>query len=261
MNDQPIRFTDGASYERMMGIWSRAAGEIILSWLAPRPNLAWADLGCGNGAFTELIVDRCAPAHIRGIDPSPEQIAYARGRHTAGLAEFTEGDAMALPFPDKSVDIAVMALILFFVPVPAKGVAEMARVVRPGGSVAAYAWDLLGGGFPWEPVHEELRRMGTATRLAPQPEASRLDTMQELWTAAGLEAVETRPITVERAFASFEDFWETASLSATLRNVLPTLDVPTRDGLRDRLRAKLRPDGGKLVLTARANAVKGVMPK
>ena len=67
---------------------------------------------------------------------------------------------MALPFPDDRFDAATMALVIFFVPDPAKGVAEMARVVRPGGIAAAYAWDILGGGFPQEPLRIELRAMG-----------------------------------------------------------------------------------------------------
>ena len=50
----------------------------------------WVDVDCGNGAFTELLVDRCAPKRIVAIDPSPQQLAYARQRHTAGVAEFIE---------------------------------------------------------------------------------------------------------------------------------------------------------------------------
>jgi ubiquinone/menaquinone biosynthesis C-methylase UbiE len=58
---------------------------------------------------------------------------------------------MVLPFPDKMFDVATMALVIFFVPEPAKGVAEMVRVVLAGSMVAAYAWDILRGGFPLEP--------------------------------------------------------------------------------------------------------------
>jgi ubiquinone/menaquinone biosynthesis C-methylase UbiE len=260
MAEQQIRFTDGAGYERMMGIWSRLAGEVFLDWLSPRPGLVWADIGCGNGAFTELLVERCAPAKIHGFDPSPEQLAYARQRHTAGLATFIQGDAMALPLADASVDAATMALVIFFVPEPARGVAEMARVVRPGGTVSAYAWDLLGGGFPWEPVHAELRALGRPAPLAPQAEASRIENLQRLWEEAGLRSVETRAISVERVFPSFEDFWATAQLSATLRLVLPTLDPATLNDIRERVRARTRAEGGALALTARANAVKGVVP-
>ena len=78
MNDTTIRFDDGAAYERYMGVWSRYAGAEFLDWLAPKPGLRWIDVGCGNGAFTEMIVERCAPSAIQGIDPSEAQLAYAR---------------------------------------------------------------------------------------------------------------------------------------------------------------------------------------
>jgi len=145
MAGQQIRFDDGAAYERMMGTWSRLAGNIFLDWLAPRPGLRWIDIGCGSGAFTELLVERCAPTEVQGIDPSEAQLAFARARPAARLAQFRRGDATALPFPDGRFDGAVMALVIFFVPEPAKGVAEMVRVVRPGGTVATYAWDMVGG--------------------------------------------------------------------------------------------------------------------
>ena len=95
---------------------------------------------------------------------------------------------MALPFPDDTFDAAVMPLVIFFVPDPAKGVAEMARVVCPGGIVAAYAWDMLGGGFPYEALRAEMRAMGVDVPLPPSPDASRIDAMRDLWTGAGLDA-------------------------------------------------------------------------
>ena len=99
MAEQKIRFDDGAAYEQMMGIWSRFAGEIFLDWLAPPPGWRWIDVGCGSGAFTELLVERCAPGEVLGIDPSEGQLAFARARPASRAAEFRQGDAMALPFP------------------------------------------------------------------------------------------------------------------------------------------------------------------
>src|SRR6266704_1091779 len=189
MAERQIRFEDGAAYERMMGVWSRLAGDIFIDWLAPRPGLRWIDIGCGTGAFSELLVERCAPAEIQGIDPSEAQLAFARTRPAARLAQFRQGDAMALPFPDDSFDAAIMALVIFFVPQPAKGVAEMVRVVAPGGTVAAYAWDVLGDGHPGGPIQAEMRKMGLSPLLPPSAEASRIETLRELWTRAGLEAV------------------------------------------------------------------------
>ena len=83
-----IRFDDGAAYERMMGNWSRRAGNIFLDWLAAPPGLKWIDVGCGNGAFTELIVERCAPAEVQGIDPSEGQLAFAPHSAVGTLCHF-----------------------------------------------------------------------------------------------------------------------------------------------------------------------------
>ena len=116
---------------------------------------------------------------------------------------------MAQPFPDDTFDAAVMPLVIFFVPDPAKGVAEMARVVCPGGTVTAYAWDMLGGGFPYEALQVEMHRLGVAVPVPPSPDASRIDAMRDLWTGAGVDAVETREITVQRTFADFDDYWTT----------------------------------------------------
>ena len=169
-----------------MGVWSRSVGQRFLDWVKPEPGLDWIDVGCGNGAFTELLVERCKPARVLGIDPSPAQLTYARERHKAGVATFVEGDAMAIAAEDKSFDAAVMALVIFFVPQPAKGVAEMVRVVRPGGVISAYAWDILGGGFPLHVIQEEMESMGLPPLLPPSAEASRMENLRNLWNDAGL---------------------------------------------------------------------------
>src|SRR5262245_48706166 len=99
---EPIRFDNGAAYERYMGKWSQLAGAAFVDWLAPAPGLRWLDVGCGNGAFTEMFATRCAPAAIAGIDPSEPVLAYARARPALHAARILRGDAMALPFPDAS---------------------------------------------------------------------------------------------------------------------------------------------------------------
>ncbi len=261
MAEHQIRFTDGASYERMMGLWSRAVGEVFLDWLAPVRGLAWADIGCGNGAFTELLVERCAPSSVVGVDPSPEQLSYARQRHIAGLATFHQAGAMELPIADASVDAATMALVIFFVPDPPKGVAEMKRIVRPGGSISAYAWDFLDGGFPWEPVHAELRAIGLPPVAPPSAEAARFDNLTRLWVDAGLSGVESRAITIERTFADFEDFWSTALLAPTMAYALASLEPTVLADVKERVSAKVRRDGDRVVHWGRANAVKGTVPR
>ena len=260
MSDQ-IRFEDGAAYERYMGEWSRLAGETFLDWLAPKPGLRWLDVGCGNGAFTEMLVERCAPVSVDGIDPSEKQLAYARTRPASRVAQFRPGDAMALPFPDDTFDAAVMPLVIFFVPEPARGVAEMARVVCTGGVVTAYAWDMEGGGFPYETLQAEMRGLGVAVPTPPSPEASRIDALRELWVGAGLESVETREITVQRTFADFEDYWATVHGGSSVGPQLAAMASENLALLKERMRALLPADAdGHITYGARANAVKGRVP-
>jgi trans-aconitate methyltransferase len=83
MSASQIRFNDGDAYEHSMGVWSRLAGEIFLDWLPPIPGLNWLDVGCGSGAFTELLAQRCSPASIHGIDPAEGLLAFARTRPAA----------------------------------------------------------------------------------------------------------------------------------------------------------------------------------
>ena len=256
-----IRFDDGAAYERMMGGFSRLAGSVFLDWLALPPGLRWIDVGCGSGAFTELLAERAAPAELQGIDLSEGQLAFARKRPAARVAEFRQGDAMALPFADDRFDAAIMALVIFFVPDPAKGVAEMARVVRPGGTVAAYAWDLLGGGFPLEPIRAELRAMGIEPPLPPSAGASRTQALSELWATAGIEAIETRRIDVDRHFADFDDFWATSLLSSSIGATVAAMAAADVERLKERVRLRMSADAaGRIACGAFANAIKGRRP-
>ena len=261
MVEQTIRFDDGAAYEQMMGIWSRSAGEIFLDWLMPPSGLRWIDVGCGNGAFTELLVERCAPSEVQGIDTSEGQLAYARKRPALHAAEFCLGDAMALPFPAGRFDAAVMALVLIFVPDPAKGVAEMVRVTRTGGTVATYMWDMMGGGFPNQPILVEMRAMGVRPPRPPQVDASRMEALQELWTNAGLESVESREITVQRTFASFDDFWAIKMTAPTLGPTVSAMAPGDVETLKSRVRARLPADvDGRITYSSRAHAIRGRVP-
>lgn len=254
MAEPQIRFDDGAAYERMMGVWSRIAGEVFLDWLAPAKGLTWADIGCGNGAFTQLIVDRCAPMRVFGIDPSPGQIDYALKRLAAAPVELTTGDAMALPYPDNSVDVAAMALVLFFVPDTRKGLAEMIRVTRPGGLVAAYVWDLPGGGFPADAIWQELAAIGRPVPQPPSAAISSMDALRALWTD-NLGDVETKIIEVERNFAGFEDYWGACTASSSIKTIVETIPLGDLEQFKTRVRDRLPGKGTRF--TARAHAVKG----
>jgi len=167
---------------------------------------------------------------------------------------------MSVPFPTDTFDAATMALVISFVPNPAKGVAEMVRVVRPGGTVAAYVWDMLGGGYPWESIRIEMRAMGLSALNPSSQGASRIEALRDLWTRTGLDAVETREITVQRTFDDFEDFWTTSLLASSAQPIFAAMAPSDIELLKARVRARSPADAtGRITYSARANAVRGLV--
>jgi SAM-dependent methyltransferase len=260
MNDDSKFFTDGVAYERMMGRWSQIGGALFLDWLAAPRGLRWLDVGCGNGAFSEVLMARCPPSELHGIDPSEAQLAYAKTRDSIKSAQFHTGDAQALPFDDASFDVATMALVISFIPDPAKAVSEMARVVRPGGWVASYMWDVPGGGLPYAPIPAAVRAMGLPNPFRP-PSAGvySFPEMHALWQQAGLENIETRRIDVPVTYADFNDFWESSTLLASpVNKLVESMSPADRERLRKHLHDTLPTDvDGRISFGAFANAVKG----
>jgi ubiquinone/menaquinone biosynthesis C-methylase UbiE len=257
MNNRPFVFDDGHAYEETMVPWLRPVGETFVDWLDPPSGLKWIDVGCGTGVSIELLIQRCAPRAVEGIDPSEAQLNIARARPALRDVSLRNGSAMALPHEDDSFDAALMAGVVPAVPDPARCVSEMARVVRSGGIVAAYQWDITNGGFPHEPVLAELKTFGITEPLPPSGAATGVDRLREIWTGAGLRSVETREVLVEREFPTFEAFWN-AIMMVTLRPTIAAMSAEAVEQLKDHVRRKVttRSDG-TVVGCGRATAVKG----
>jgi ubiquinone/menaquinone biosynthesis C-methylase UbiE len=255
-------FTDGEAYERLMGRWSRAAGEVFIDWLALPPGLNWLDVGCGTGAFTELILARCAPAQVSAIDPAKDQVAYARARPGAASASFRVGDAQSLPYADNTFDVATMALVITFVPDPTKAVAEMTRATKPGGSIGTYMWDFFGKGFPQEPLRDALQAMNVTVPPTLGIENARMENLRRFFESAGLKQVATRTIEIEVSYSNFDDYWasQTGLANPAIQAIrkMPSTQV---ERLKDNLRKTLPTDrSGRIAYPARANALKGRVP-
>jgi SAM-dependent methyltransferase len=253
-------FTDGAAYERLMGRWSRCVAGPFLDWLGPATGLDWIDIGCGNGAFSQEVLTQSYPRRLLGIDPSPDQIGFARTRLAAHpAAAFALGDAQALDQPDDSFDVAAQALVLAFLPDPLKAVQEMARVVRPGGAVAAYMWDMPGGGVPLRPLYRACVALGHGAQVPLSSAVSALEPMHQLWVDAGLQGVESRRIDITVSFASYDDFWDSSSIpigpqGQLLASLSAGQIAEVKEALRDMLPAEA---DGSIRYPAFASAVKG----
>src|SRR2546425_2077472 len=130
------------------------------------------DVGCGPGALTAELVARVGPATVSAVDPSEPFVAAARARHPG--VDVQEAFAEQLPFPDQAFDAALAQLVVHFMSDPAAGLAEMRRVTRRNGVVAACVWDHAGGAGPPRPPWGGARGLDPAgeggTRRQGSPE-------------------------------------------------------------------------------------------
>jgi SAM-dependent methyltransferase len=254
----------GDAYEPYIGRWSRLVARELVAWLGVAGGSAWLDVGCGTGALSQAVLEGADPAAVVGVDPSLGFLAHARAR-LGGRARLAVADARRLPLADGRVDAAVSGLVLNFVPDPARAVAEMARVTRPGGRVAAYVWDYAGR-------MELIRRFWDAA-AALDPAAAELDEgrrfplcrpgpLAGLFRDAGLADVAGHPVEVPTRFRDFDDYW-TPFLGGQgpAPGYALALDEGARAALREAVAARLPVAAdGSIPLVARAWAVAGTRP-
>ena len=255
----------GDAYERYVGRWSRRVAPLFLEWLQGRPGADWADVGCGTGALSAAILDRCAPRSVTGVEPSTGFLKTAQ-QNIEGRATLHQGSATAIPLADASVDYTVSALVLNFVADPPAAIAEMSRVTRNAGAVAAYVWDYSG--------KMELMQHFWTNAVALDPGAAavaeqhrfpncRPEPLQDLFSHGGLHDVRVAPLDLAMGFSSFDDYWEPFLGGAGPAPVYVTnLDEPARSALRERLRERLPIQAdGSIPLVARAWAVRGTVSR
>ncbi len=256
-------WASGAAYEPYVGRWSRRVAREFLSWLAVPADSRWLDVGCGSGALCQTIIDDASPAEVTGIDASEEFVAYARQYVTGAYANFEVADAQALPYRDGAFDAAVSGLVLNFVPQPERMIAEMVRVLRPGGTVALYVWDYAG--------EMQLMRYFWNAATALDPTALELDEgrrfplckpepLAEIFRHAGLNDIAVRAIDVPTHFRDFDDYWSPfLGGQAPAPSYAMSLHEERRAALRERIRSGLAINrDGSIDLIARAWAVRGM---
>lgn len=256
-------WASGEAYEPYVGRWSRLVAREFVDWLGVPADRPWLDVGCGTGALSQTILERAEPLSVLGIDPSDGFVAYARRTIGDTRAEFRIGDAQSLPVVDRMFDAVVAGLVINFVPDIARAAAEMVRVTRPGGTVAAYVWDYAG----------EMQMMRWFWDAAVALDAAALEkdegrrfpvcrpeSLATLFEGAGLRNVEVRAIDVPTVFKDFDDYW-TPFLSgqAPAPGYCMSLSEDRRAALRERIRTALPFRGdGSVHLIARAWAVRGI---
>jgi SAM-dependent methyltransferase len=216
-------------------------------------------VGCGTGALTGAVSALTDPARVIGVDPAEGFLAGSADARSG----FAVADARCLPFPDHRFDVVVSGLALNFVPDPARAVAEFARVVRPGGVVAAYVWDYAEGMAMIRHFWDAAVALDPAA--AGRDEGRRFpicrpEPLAALWADAGLRDVSVQAIEIPTVFAGFDDYWRPfLGGQGPAPGHVASLTEDRRRALRDLLRARLpaEPDGS-IPLTATAWTVRGM---
>ena len=250
----------GDAYEQFMGRWGSEVASRFLAWLNPAPGQRWLDIGCGTGALTRAIVTRTQAQWIAGLDPSWDFVRYSYQK--TPQAAFFVADGRGLALRDETFDAVVSGLALNFVPAPAQALADMYRVVKPGGVVAAYVWDYAEKmeflRYFWDAA-VELDAAAASLHEGVRFPICQPEPLRQLWQRAGLHAISVDALDIPTIFNSFEDYWQPFTLgNFPAPKYASSLEETRRMSLRTRLREVVpaAPDGS-IHLTARVWAVSG----
>jgi len=259
--------TDGAAYEVFLGRWTRRLAEPLIDFARFPDDGPLIDVGCGTGSLARAMALRRPGRAVIGADIAAPYIDYARAQGAPPNLAFAVADAASLDWPAGHFAGAAAQLVLNFVPDPAKALASMRRVTRPGGALVACVWDFRGG-----LVYQRMF-WDTAAGLSPDAAAARdrlfsaplalPDGLVRLFEGAGLARVERASITVRMDYASFDDYWRPlcggqGPVGAYLDRLAPALRARIAEAVAVSYRSGA-PDGPRS-LTATAWAVRGEVP-
>jgi SAM-dependent methyltransferase len=243
------------AYDRFMGRYSRLLSPQLADLAGVRAGQRVLDVGCGPGALTAELVTRLGPTAVTAVDPSEPFVVAVRARHPG--VDVRRASAERLPFPDRGFDAALAQLVVHFMSDPVGGLAEMARVTRRGGVVAACVWDHGGGQGPLSLFWQAARELDPAVHDESQLAGVRAGHLTALFEAAGLREVEETTLTAALEHASFEEWWAPFSSGVgPAGSYVAGLEASRRAELREHCRAML--PFAPFVVTARAWATRGL---
>jgi SAM-dependent methyltransferase len=255
-------FSEAEAYERFMGRWSRLLAPQLVVFSEIGNGEAVLDVGSGTGALSTALRAAATHGNVTGVDPSVTYVKHASRRSRDPFLRFVVGDARRLPFENAAFDKTVSALVLNFVPEPARALGEMVRVTKPGGVVTSAVWDYGEGMQMLRVFWDEAAAVDPAAKSRDEAHMPLCAAGQltALWQEAGLRDVQEVALTVALHFTSFDDYWGPFLLGQGPAGAYASaLSPESRRALAQRLRWRLLGDGPNraIEIHARAWAVKG----
>jgi ubiquinone/menaquinone biosynthesis C-methylase UbiE len=248
----------GDAYDRFMGRYSLELAPVFADFAGLEPGQRVLDVGCGSGVLTEELARRLGADHVAGADPSP--LLKACADRVPG-AELKQASAESLPWPDDSFDAALAQLVVHFMDDPAAGAAEMQRITRPGGMVAACVWDFGAGMTMLRLYWQSVRMIDPRAESETSPFGQR-DRLEALWRESGLADVEAEGLEVSSRYDDFEELWSSFLLGVGPAGQYALALPPDRQAaLRQEYFRRLGEPAGSFTLDARAWTVRGIVPE
>jgi ubiquinone/menaquinone biosynthesis C-methylase UbiE len=244
-------------YDRFMGRYAPTLAVALADAARVEAGMRVVDVGCGPGGLARVLAERVGAANVAAIDPAAQFVAACRERVPG--ADVREGVAEELPWADGTFDAALSSLVIGFMRDPDRGVREMARVTRPGGTVAVCMWDVEGGMTMlrvfWAAVRQVDPRAPGERRMAGTAEGD----IVERFRRAGLEDVAGSVLAARADYAGFDDFWEPFTFAVgPAGQHLASLPGEQQARVREACREAL-PEG-PFSLDARAWCARGTVP-
>ena len=255
-------------YDRYMGRWSRRLAPLFLDFAGLAAGERVVEVGCGTGSLTLTLAGHADFAAVEAIDYEPRFVEAARAHNTDPRINIQQGDACNLQFADGVFDRALSLLVLHFVSEPERAIAEMRRVVRPGGVAAAAVWDNYGG-MPsvrmfWEcaaAVEPRAQKERDAASIRPM---TRPGELRDAFAKIGFRDVVETMLTIRMDFVNFEDYWiPTITGQGGRAEFLAALPEANRQRIEATVRSSYLcglPDGPRSFASV-AWAVRGVVPQ
>ncbi|MCA1490663.1 class I SAM-dependent methyltransferase [Ensifer sp. NBAIM29] len=202
---------DASGYEQLMGRWSRKLAPLFIDFAGLADGEKVVDVGCGTGSLTFALAESADLAEIAAIDYSPVFVEAATRRNDDQRITIRQADACAMPFEDGTFDRAMALLVLHFVPEAGRAVAEMRRVVRTGGVVAAAVWDHFGGMPGMRMMVDTVAALSEGgrqlrERYCWQP-MMQPGEMKQSFVGQGLKGVVETELVIRMDYQSFDDYW------------------------------------------------------
>jgi SAM-dependent methyltransferase len=246
-------------YDRFMGRYAPSLAPALADLAGLRPAMRVLDVGCGPGGLTRELVARLGAANVAAIDPAPLFVAACRDRNPG--VDVRVGVAEKLPWPPAAFDAALCSLVIGFLRDANQGVREMARVVRPGGTVAASMWDIAGGGMSMLRIFWAAVRTVEPSAAGERNLAGTMDgDLARHFEQAGLYDVVGGAVSARADYTNFDDFWTPFTLGVgPAGQYLTTLPTERQAFVRDACRAVL--PSGAFTLDARAWCARGTVPE